>query len=124
MLSLLIDAEAGIFCALDKGYLLPAVDLKAGTEITEFTRLPVGGMFQIQLCFINGVRVGFYFTTPFLVDNAGGYLVTHMAKKREATETEVMIKTDELVVYHFPNCGTLAVSPLVNEDVATIFEEQ
>lgn len=124
MLRLIIDAESGVFCTLDKGFLLPVKDLKSGTEITEMTRLPVGGMFTINLCFIDGERVGFYFTTAFVVDNAGGYLVTYMARKKEATEIEVMIRTDELVVYNYPNCGTLAISPLVNEDVLTIFEEQ
>lgn len=123
-LNLVMDAESGIFCAVDEGYMLATVDLKAGTVLTEFNKLAVGGMFAIYVCFIDSVRVGFYFTTPFTCENRGGYLVTYMAQRKQASEVETMIRTDELVVYDYPNCGTLAISPSMSDDLVTIFEEQ
>jgi hypothetical protein len=42
----------------------------------------------------------------------------------KASNVEVLLKTPDLVVYHYTNRGTLAVCPVVGDDVRTIFEEQ
>lgn len=120
-----IAVSPGTFYQLDNGHFLPTDKLAQGTEIVMGKKLPLSSMFDIFIAqTADGVRAGFYFSTRFSVKNGGGYLITYLTNKNEATEVETLIRTDDLVVYNYPNRGTLAVSPKVNQEIETIFMEQ
>ena len=123
-MKLQLDAVPGTFYALGNGFFLPLKELPFLTEVVISPPLPVHCMFDISLVTIGDERVGFYFTTRFTVENCGGYLLTYLQSKGEATEVEVLIRTDDLIVYNYPNRGTLAITPLVSDKITTIFEEQ
>ncbi len=123
-IALNLDVKPGAFYELPTGFLLPIKELPFKTVCTIGQRLPVSCMFDIYLTMIGKERVGFYFTSRFETTNGGGYLLTALKNKGEATEVEVPIRTDDLVVYNYPNRGTLAVSPQVSTEIETIFSEQ
>jgi hypothetical protein len=119
-----LPMEPGTFYETGAGFFLPTKSLLMRTAVTVGQKLSVESMFSIYLASSNGERVGFFFTTRFEIVNGGGYLLTHLQNKKPATEVNVIVKTDDLVVYDYPNRGTLAISPLVSSDIITIFEEQ
>jgi hypothetical protein len=114
----------GIFYELSGAYFLPIVELRAGTQIQVGQRLPASCMFDISFAVVNGQRVGFLFQSSFTVENGGAYLMTSLQNKGPADAYETIIKDENLVVYHFPNKGTLAIAPKVNPEIETILQEQ
>ena len=120
----LLDARPGCFLEVDGAYLLPTQVIPAGTDMQVGAALPVSCMFDINFMLVNGQRVGFLFKTRFEVDNGGSYLMTYLRNKGAATEHETLIKDENLVVFHYPNKGTLAICPLVNSESETILQEQ
>lgn len=119
-----IDCKPGEFYELPGFYFLPLLDIGSGTDLTVGPRLPLSCMFEIHFAMIGSERVGYFFQSRFEVRNGGSYLQTYMRNKGLATVTEPLIKDETLVVYNFPNRGALAISPLVNEEINTIFLEQ
>jgi hypothetical protein len=105
-------------------WLLPITVVPAGAQITVGQRLPVSCMFDVHFALVEGARVGFLFTSRFEVKNGGSYLMTYLNNKGPATEHETLVKDENLVIFHYPNKGTLAISPLVNPEIDTIFTEQ
>jgi hypothetical protein len=70
-------------------------------------------------------RVGWSFVSQFQVENHGGYLLTYISKGAgKATTVDTLVKTDDMIVYNYPNRGSLIISPRVNEDIAGVLEEQ
>lgn len=120
----IIDCKPGQFYELAGLYFLPTRDIVAGQELTEGQRLAASGMFEIWFAMLGTERCGFIFRSQFETVNKGAYLLTRMRGKGQATEVEVLAKSEDLVVYNYPNVGTLAVSPLVNSEIDTIFVEQ
>src|ERR1700737_2889827 len=117
MLTLNLDVQPGTFYELGSGFFLPSMDLKLKTEIDVSRKLPISCMFDIYYARIDTQLVGFYFTTRFSVQNHGGYLITTLQNKGRATVVETLIKNDDLIVYHYPNRGTLAITPLVSDRI-------
>jgi hypothetical protein len=121
---LAIDASAGTFYSIDQGYALFVEDQRPG-ELTRGPAIPLKCMFQgFEL--LNGQKkVGYYFESPFKSKNHGGYIVAHLHNKGPAEHVEILLKIKDLmVVYHYPNRGTMIVSPKIGEEVQIIFEEQ
>lgn len=116
--------DKSIFYTLREGWVLMNQDIEAGTYIEIGAELPLKCMFQIRSLIINNLRVGLIFNSGFETINAGGYLLTHMQHKRAATEYDILLKDEFIVLYDYPNRGTLAISPPVNDEVLTVFEEQ
>lgn len=118
--------EQGLFYPLGDGFFLPTKDLKAKTVIEPEIKLAACGMFHTihTMKDENGDRVGYHFTTRFPFINRGGYLVTYLKQKEQATQCDVLIKNEFLILYDYQNRGTLAVSPTVSPELITIFEEQ
>jgi hypothetical protein len=115
----------GTFYEVGNGYLLPTESLPVGAEVQAEKKLPISSMFDIYIAqTLDGVRVGFYFVTRFSVRNGGGYLMTYLNNKSEATEVDTVIRNEDLVVFNYPNRGTLAISPKVNQEIENIFLEQ
>jgi len=122
---LYIDAPVGVFYDDgEDGFFLPILGIKRLTPIKIVKELTLRCMFSVFMCEAEGQRCGFYFASQFKVSNEGGYLITYMNRRKEATEVETLIKTPELILYHYPNKGTLAISPKVNDEINTVFLEQ
>ena len=120
----LTELTAGIFHEISGQYVLPTENIPDNSVIEVGPKLPLTCMFTIHFALVAGVRVGFIFTSQFEVQNAGAYLMTYLRNKGPATEHETLIKDESLVIYHYPNKGTLAISPKVNSEIQSIFEEQ
>lgn len=120
----LLDSEPGVFYEIRGGYFLPLKYIKASTELDIDRAIISGRMFEIHFVLLNGERSGFFFTSKFSILNGGSYLLTYLKSKKKAHECEVLIKTDELVVYNYPNRGMLAISPLVGAQIEQVFAEQ
>lgn len=50
--------------------------------------------------------------------------MAYLKTKGEATEHELLLRLNTLVIYNYPNRGTIAISPTVNESVAKVLEHQ
>jgi hypothetical protein len=123
-MKILIDVRPGAFIEVDGAFLLPTQNLAAGTDLQVGPALPVSCMFDINFMLVGSQRVGFLFKTRFEVENGGSYLMTYLRNKGPATAYETLVKDENLVVFHYANKGSLAISPLVNPELATVFEEQ
>jgi len=119
-----LNVSPGTFYELPNGFFLPVKDLALRTPLVLGNKLPVSCMFDIYVVMIDKERVGFYFTSRFDTTNGGGYLITTLKGKEEATEVDVLVRTPDLVVYHYPNKGTLVISPKVSNEIKIIFLEQ
>ncbi len=129
-LKLDLEATAGIFYDLHTeegvpaGHALFKINVKAG-ELTRGQRIPLSGFFQAYILLQEGQRVGFNFVSQFQTENQGGYLVTFVSKAAgKATQCDTVVKTEDMVVFNYPNRGTLVISPRINESIDSIFQEQ
>lgn len=123
-MKVLTDCTPGTFYEVFGQWLLPTTNIEAGSVLTLGQSLPITCMFDINWAMLNGSRVGFVLSSKFEVVNGGAYLMTFLKNKGPATEVETLIKDENLVVFHYPNKGTLAISPLVNPEIDVIFTEQ
>jgi len=112
------------FYQVDGGHLILNQEIQDDhVEIGE--KIPAVGMFTIYWLLNKKMKVGYYFTSEFRTVNHGGYLVTFLNNGAgKATTAQLTLKTDKLVIYNYPNRGTLAISPEVNDEVQVILEEQ
>lgn len=119
------ECRPGVFIECAEGHVLPTVVVPENTLLIIGERLPLNCMFDIYFVTnAEGARVGFLFNSKFQVINGGSYLLTKLASKSKAEVAEVLIREEDLVVYNYPNKGTLAISPLVNSEIETILAEQ
>lgn len=120
-----LDVEPGLFYEIDNAYVMYLEEFKAPFKATVGDKIPVTCMFDLHWLMRDDVKVGFWFESQFQVMNGGGYLCTFLhAKKAKADTVEVLVKTDALVLYNFPNRGTLVISPKVSPELLTIYDEQ
>jgi len=119
-----IECKPGEFYELQGLYFLPLIELPSGIEITRGPQLPLSCMFEISFAMCGSERCGYFFSSRFEVRNGGSYLLTHLKNKGPATQSETLIKDETLVVFNYPNRGSLAISPLVNQEIDHIFTEQ
>lgn len=121
---LYIDAEPFTFYELGEGFALFNEPQKAG-NLSVGPRIPVSCMFEVYWLTRNGQKIGHYFVSQFQTVNHGAYVVTFLNNGvGKATLVEVLLKTETLVIYNYPNRGTLIVCPVLSEDLQTVFEEQ
>lgn len=121
---LFIETTPGIFHEMeDQSFVLFFKPFKGQATVGQ--PLTLAGMFQAWWLLQDGKKVGMMFRTHFQVLNEGGFIVAFMNKARgRAVATDVVSKTEELVIYNYPNRGTLITTPKTSAAVATIFEEQ
>ena len=115
------DMASGVFGKVGSYYLLPARPLLLSSQLT-LTQVPCGCMFNIFEALVNDKLVGYAFSSAFSVVNGGSWLITSM--KREPSTYTVMLRTNDVIVYSFPNAGALAVSPKVSTAMHSILMEQ
>ena len=120
------DFEKGIFAPFRFGWILPTVDLLPGQTIF------LGQTFLSS--FLSGRFVyleesqdpcGYYFASQFKTTTTGTFLLAYSAcKAGMVKESNKILSNDNLVIIEYPNCGTLALNPQVNESIKYIFEGQ
>jgi len=119
-----IRCESFVFVEVDKGFIYPLVDIEANTKLTLGRQVPLNGMFELFELARDNERIGYMFKTSFTVENGGGFLITYLKNKGLADSHEVLLKLDTLVIYNFPNRGTLAISPKCGPEVQNVLENQ
>jgi len=96
-----------------------------GNRSFDLIDMGVQSMFKIYRMERKGKFVGLAFQSAMQVINNGCYLVTFMQKTRmKAEDSSVLIRTQDIIVYNYPNVGALAISPRLSPYLATMFEEQ
>lgn len=120
-----INMDPHLFYELDGGHAIFRHPITQRVVLTVGDRIPLSCMFEGYWMLVHGERVGYIFSSQFQTMNSGGYIVAYMEAKRGlATSSETLLKTDDLVIFNFPNKGTLIVSPKIGDETITIFEEQ
>ena len=120
----MLDISPGIFYEIHGSYFLSKIRIPAFTFLTIGDSLPASSMFGIQWVLLNNESIGWLLSSGYLVINGGGYLLTYLNNKAGKAVSGDVIKDNDLVVYNFPNRGSLAISPLIGPDISSIFEEQ
>ncbi len=119
-----LDIEPGIFYAVDKGHVVTNEQVAAG-PFSIGNQYQLNTMFQMYDLLRDGLAVGYYFYSAFKVINKGGVLVTCLeSKKGKATESRVVVRQPELVVYDLPGCGSMAITTKINDGIQSILTEQ
>lgn len=118
-----------LFHELGGGHILLNADIEVGATLVRKDKLPLACMFEAYRLHAvtakGSTNIGYYFTSQFQTVNTGQYIATFMESKRGTAEAvEVLLKTDELVIFNYRNRGTIVVSPHVTDEVRVIFEEQ
>lgn len=125
-MKLLHYVEAGIFFQLEDAFYLFIHDIEPG-ELEIGEELPLSCMFTIRRVMREGQQVGLQFVTQFYVKHEGGFILTYMKSGagHANASPEVLLKIEKFVViYNYPNKGTLAISPVVGPQIQCILEEQ
>src|SRR5271168_5122324 len=119
------DSEAHLFHSTSLGFALYFHNVGRGSVLTIGDRIPLACMFEAHWLTLDGEKIGYLFTSHFQVTNKGGYIMTYMnSGAGKASSVEVLVKTDTLVVYSYPNHGCVIVSPHVGDDVRNVLSEQ
>jgi len=126
VVQILIDVAPGLFYAADGAHVMFLREFTGMFDCHIGERIPISCMFDVYwLVDADKEKIGFWFTTQFKVINGGGYLCTFLeSKKGKADVAETLVKTDDLVVFHYPNRGTLLISPRISPEITTIIDEQ
>ena len=119
-----LDCEPDLFYEVDTGVIYPLLEIKAGTRLEMGRSIPVTGMLELWELSAGGKLSAYFFRSPFAMEAHGGYLISYLKNKGVADSHEVVLKLDHLIIYNFPNRGTLAVSPRVKDSLAKILESQ
>lgn len=120
VIELSTEVDVGFFYDLENSeYATFIVPHRGSVEVG--SRISVGCMFEVNWLVYAKQKVGFLFTTPFQVENGGSYLIAYMNNaKGRAKTVEVLTKTKDLVIYNFPNRGTIVATPRVGFDLKTM----
>lgn len=119
-----IKADPYVFYQLDTGYGLFEEQIDSGDMVLG-TKVPLSCMFEMYPLMKDNKKIGYYFISQFQTYNGGGYLLTYLKNASgKANSVEIMLKTENIVVFNYPNKGTLIISTKINDDIRNIFEEQ
>lgn len=122
--SIKLESDPYIFVESEKGYLYPLIKLYPSMDLEVGKQLSLAGMFELFELVCDKVKVGYIFRSSFTTENKGGALVTYLKNKGLAEDYETLLRIDTLVIYNFPNHGTLAVSPKVSDVVQKVLDNQ
>lgn len=130
-LALSVNAVPGTFYALEhEGKVVGHALFKEPVEpgpLQVGPKVPLACMFTAHWLMRGTKQLGFAFSSHYPVINEGGYLLTQSSKASIADPTaraEALVKTEDLVIFNFPNRGTLIVSPVIDSRIEAIFEHQ
>jgi hypothetical protein len=124
---LYIPMDPHLFYTVEGGYAMNRGPntLEQGTDVEIGDPIPLSCMFEARWLLQHGKKVGYFFSSSFQVQNDGGYLYAFIGSQRgTADRVEILLKTEDLVVFHYPGKGTLIANPRINEELGVIFKEQ
>ncbi len=123
-MQLVIPTEPGIFCSIESGHIITPQAVQPG-QIDIISEIQLNTMFQLYEIGRSGQSIGYYLYSGFKVKNKGGVLVTYLENKRgKATQGDCVFRSLDLTVYDIANCGSIAISPVVNDSIKSILSEQ
>jgi hypothetical protein len=121
-----LNLEAGTFYSIGQGHVFLSLPVSPG-EFELGTKFQVPTMFEMWELLREGKPVGFFFQSPFRVENKGSFIITYMQSKRgKADRCHLVVRNDKdgLMVYDYPGCGSLAVSTKVSQSMRDVLEQQ
>ena len=120
-----IDLEEGTFYSMGDGFIVLKEPVQPCTFIIG-EEVKITSMFTIfEVSTDTKPSVGFFFYTALKVRNGGGFLLTFMQSKRgKAKECSLSLRSEHLMVYDYPGCGSLAITTKVNDPMMSILMEQ
>ena len=109
-----------VFHEIAGGHVLLVQSVPDQQVVVVRDQIPIACMFEIhRLMATDGTTttsVGYLFSSQFKTVNNGGHIVTFLESKRGLAEkSEILIKSEDLVLIHFPNRGTMAISPTIDD---------
>jgi len=120
----LIDWEPGAFYRLGNGHAIVTEAQAPGTYELGI-RFNLICMFEMWTLLRDGKQVGHFFMSGMRVETKGSYIVTYMASKRgKATESQLVIRCPEFVLFDLPGCGAMAISTKISAHMQKILEGQ
>lgn len=120
-----LDMDAFLFYRTWDAYALLYEPVRYGDPLTVGDRVPLACMFDANWLMRGDIRIGVVFMSQFHVKNGGGYILAYLQQGiGRAVTVEVLLKTENLVIYHYPNRGTLVICPHVGDEVLNIMLEQ
>ncbi len=123
-LKIRIPIEPHHFYTFSPFYLYAFQPIKPRRVVT-LVPLDISCMFQIYKVERRDEFLGLAFRSGNQVLNGGAYLVAFMQRTRgRADSSMTLMRTPDIVIYNYPNVGTMAVSPRVNQHIETLLEEQ
>lgn len=106
-------------------YYLYAFQQITPRKIVTLTPMDISCMFQIYKVERKDEFLGLAFRSGNQVINGGAYLVSFMQRTRaKASQSITLMRTPDIVIYNYPNVGTMAVSPRLSPHIETLLEEQ
>lgn len=119
-----IPLDSHSFYDIDSYYLYMFQPLPENRRLT-LEPLDINCMFSIYKLTRKGEFLGLGFRSATHVIHTGAYIIAYMQKRRQsADESVVLMRTKDIVIYNYPNVGTLAVSPKINSQLTVLLEEQ
>lgn len=121
-----IPISLGLFYDLSEGIFLATTPIPEFSELVVAELIPAADcMFTINWVELNGIKCGYLFNSKFEIINNGGFITTFLQSgKGKASEVDVLARSDYLILYHFPNRGSMAISPIINKTIEDIFQSQ
>lgn len=120
------DLAPGLFYTLhpSKVHVLTWNKVYKGADI-ELVQYPLNNcLFKASAVRVNGASMGMAFRSPFMTTNCGSYLLTSLTNAPYPKEGKLLLRTEHLSVYSYPNKAALVVSHSMSKTIASIMESQ
>lgn len=118
-----VDLTHGYFYSTDFGHLYFTHTIKAGEVLELGEPVPLKGLFTMHHVKRGLDKVGYVFGSAFRVLNHGSLIVAYTSRGL-AEEYETLVRLPHLVIFNYPNRGTLVVNPAVSPELRDIMDSQ
>jgi hypothetical protein len=120
----LVPWEPGLFYRLEQGHTIVLAKQEPG-EYQLGSKFNIVCMFDMYDLLRDDQKVGYFFLSGMKVQSKGSHIITYMETKRgQADSFNLVIRSDEFLLFDFPNRGAMAISTKVNQHVQRILEGQ
>lgn len=118
-----LDMAPGHFYEVGRGlYILVYEDI-CYRDVLILKKVDLKTLFLIMEVYKGTELIGMMFKTGYSVKNGGSYLLAYM-ESNEVQDSQLVLRTPNLVMYNYTNKATLALNPTVNANILTVVEEQ
>lgn len=118
-----LDMAPGHFYEVGRGLYILVTTKVSYKEQLMLKRVNLKTLFLIIEVYRGQELIGTMFKTGYSVKHGGSYLLAYM-ESNEVTESQLVLRTPNLVIYNYTNKATLALNPTVNANILTVVEEQ